>query len=334
MAIDLMSITPHEVSRDLRGYTVLFYGQPKTGKTTIASQFPNSLLLAFETGYLAIPGIMAQPINKWSEFKQVLKQLKEDEIHDKFSNIIIDTVDIAYDLCEKFICNQNSVSAINEIPYGQGWSKASKEFDEALRSIPQMGYGLIMISHSQDKSFVDENGHEYNQIVPTLANRPRLIVDRMSDIIGYAHPFQEEDGTTHTTLFMRGTPRFVAGSRFKYTPDSINFTYQNLVDAIGDAIDKQAKETKGQFVTDAPTTAHTPQPELDFDSLMSQFNDAIVKLQEATGPNFGTQWAPRITEITNKHLGVGKKVSEMHRNQVEQLALIVDDLIEAMGQGI
>ena len=64
MAIDIFSIQPHEVSRDLCGYTVLLYGQPKTGKTTIASQFPKVLLLAFETGYLAIPGVMAQPINR------------------------------------------------------------------------------------------------------------------------------------------------------------------------------------------------------------------------------------------------------------------------------
>lgn len=334
MAIDIFSIQPHEVSRDLKGYTVMFYGEPKTGKTTIASQFPKALLLAFETGYLAIPGIMAQPINKWSEFKQVLKQLKDEEAHKQFSNIVVDTVDIAYDLCEKFICNQAGVSAINEIPYGQGWSKASKEFDEALRSIPQMGYGLIMISHSQDKSFVDENGREYNQIVPTLANRPRLIVDRMSDIIGFAHFSQDEDEIAHTTLYMRGTPRFVAGSRFKYTPDSIEFTYQNLVDAIGDAIDKQAQETQGKFVTDSPTDAHTPQPELDFDVLMKQFNDAVAKLQEVSGGEFGTKWAPRIVEITTKHLGAGKKVSDMTRSQTEQLALIVDDLVDAMGMGI
>lgn len=68
----------------------------KTGKTTVASKFPDTLLLAFETGYLAIPGIMAQPINKWSEFKQVIKQLKENAGPEaKFKNIIIDTADIA-----------------------------------------------------------------------------------------------------------------------------------------------------------------------------------------------------------------------------------------------
>lgn len=48
MAIDLMSLTPHKVSRDLRGYSVFFYGEPKSGKTTTAARFPEALLLAFE----------------------------------------------------------------------------------------------------------------------------------------------------------------------------------------------------------------------------------------------------------------------------------------------
>lgn len=29
MAIDILKVEPHKVSRDLRGYTILFYGQPK-----------------------------------------------------------------------------------------------------------------------------------------------------------------------------------------------------------------------------------------------------------------------------------------------------------------
>ena len=334
MAIDIFSIKPHEVSRDLCGYTVLLYGQPKTGKTTTAAQFPQALLCAFETGYLAIPGVIAQPVNKWSEFKQILKQLDSDQAHQQFKNVIVDTVDIAYDLCEKYVCNQNGVSTIGDLAYGKGYALAKKEFDEALRRIPQMGYGLVMISHAQDKTFKDENGDEYQQIVPTLANQPRLVVDRMSDIIGYAHPFQEEDGTIHTTLFMRGTPRFVAGSRFKYTPDSIEFSYDNLVNAIGDAIDRQAKDFGGQYVTDAPTTAHVTEPELNFDDLMNQFNTLVSKIQNATGGAFGTTWAPRIVDITDKYLGKGKKVSEMSRDQVEQLVLIVDDLTEAVGNGL
>lgn len=104
MAIDLLQIKPHQVSRDMRGYTVFLYGEPKSGKTTTATKFPRHLLLAFEKGYNAIPGAMAQPINSWAEFRQVLRQLKKPETKEVYETVIIDTVDIAYNYCEKYIC--------------------------------------------------------------------------------------------------------------------------------------------------------------------------------------------------------------------------------------
>lgn len=335
MAIDILNIAPHKVSRDLKGYTILFYGQPKTGKTTTACKFPNSLLLAFEVGFSAIPGVKAAPINRWSEFKQVLKQLDTEEAHKVYDNIIVDTADIAYDLCEKYICSANGVSKISEIPYGGGFSQCKKEFDEALRSIPQMGYGLVMISHAQDKVFTDEDGKEYNRIVPTLGNQPRLVVDRMADIIGYARPVQDEDGAVHTLLFMRGTPRFDAGSRFKYTPEYIEFSYDNLVKAIGEAIDKQAEEYGEDATTDEPSQSYAEPEPLDYDALMEEFGMMVNKLQDVTGGSFGTRWAPRIKEITAKYLGRNKTVSEdCGPDQVEQLALIVDELRSQIELGV
>lgn len=306
----------------------------KTGKTTICSKFPKTLILGFEVGYLAIPGVMVQPVQKWSEFKQVLKQLKDPRVKEMYSNICIDTVDIAYDLCEKYICNQNDIQSIGDLGFGKGYNMAKKEFDESLRAIPAMGYGLLMISHAQDKTFTDENGKEYNQIVPTLANSPRLVVDRMSDIIGYANPVEDEDGNTSTTLFMRGTSRFVAGSRFKYTPDSIPFTYQSLVDAIGDAIDKQAQETDGAYVTDKRTTAHEEASEIDFDATKAEVNKIIAQIRLAAGDDFKAVWAPKIKGITDKYLGVGNKIADCTATQSEQMILILDDLKDAIANGI
>ena len=51
MAIDLMKIQPHKVSRDLSGYITYLYGPGKIGKTTFGVQMPGALLLAFEKGY-------------------------------------------------------------------------------------------------------------------------------------------------------------------------------------------------------------------------------------------------------------------------------------------
>lgn len=73
----------------------------KTGKTTTAASFPDALLLGFETGWLTLPGVMATPVNKWSEFKMVIKQLKkeaEDAAKEgrelRYKNIIVDTVNV------------------------------------------------------------------------------------------------------------------------------------------------------------------------------------------------------------------------------------------------
>ena len=84
---NLLDVQPHQVSRDMRGYSVFFYGEPKSGKTTTATKFPKHLLLAFEKGYNAIPGAMAQPLNSWGEFRKVLRQLKEDEVKEKFETV-------------------------------------------------------------------------------------------------------------------------------------------------------------------------------------------------------------------------------------------------------
>ena len=92
--IDIFSIQPHQVSRNLRGYSIFFYGQPKSGKTTTAKKKKKNLLLAFEKRYNAIPGVMAQPINNWAEFRKVLRQLKDPKAKEMFYTITIDTVNV------------------------------------------------------------------------------------------------------------------------------------------------------------------------------------------------------------------------------------------------
>ena len=89
-----------------------------------------------------------------------------------------------------------------------------------------------------------------NKIVPTLDKRATNIVSRMADIIGYSRAVQDEEGKNSTKLFIRGTARFMAGSRFKYTPDYIDFSYKNLVDAIAEAIDKQSHEDGAEYFTE------------------------------------------------------------------------------------
>ena len=326
MANSLLDITPHQVSRDLRGYSVLLYGSPKSGKTTTASKFPGSLILAFEKGYLAIPGIMAKPINSWGEFKKVLSELREPAVKERFQTIVIDTGDIAYQYCEKYICNRESnakvtYETISDLPFGKGYKLAQTEFDECIRKILQMDYGLVIISHDQDKIFTDEQGKEYNKIIPTLDNKCRLVCERTCDIIGYSRIVETEDGRNTTKLFLRETPRFMAGSRFKYIAPVIDFNYDALVKALNDAIDAEAREHGVAAVVDVATNVHVEEKTYNFDAMMEEFQTIVGDII-AKNPNN----APKISAIVDAHLGKGKKVSECTAEQAEQLDLILFEL--------
>ena len=321
----LLDIKPHQVSRDLRGYSVFLYGAPKTGKTTIACQFPGALLLAFEKGYSTIGGVLAQPINSWSEFKKLFVEFKDPAVKERYQTIVIDTADIAYSYCEKYICTResdakHSYQNVADIPYGKGYSMAMDEFDECIRKILQLGYGLVIISHDQDKTMKNENGEEYNQIIPTLDKRARLVCERTCDIIGYCREVEDQEGHKTVRMFMRETSRYVAGSRFKYTPDSIELSYDNLVKAIVDAIDEQERVSKGS-TTDSYSSLHTDDVEYDFPALMKEVQQTVGALMSGH-----PEMEHKIVSIVDKHLGKGKKVSDCTPDQAALVDLILYDL--------
>lgn len=323
MGNSLLDITPHVVSRDLTGYSLLLFGEPKSGKTTTASKFPNSLLLAFELGYNALPGVMAKPMKNWRDMKTTLRELDDEAVKSKFKNIVIDTADLAYDAAKKYVCDQNDVNDISDLAYGKGYNMVMKEFDEAIRAILRMGYGCILISHATDKTFKDAQGNEFNQIVPTIDNKGRLVCERTCDIIGYSRTIETENGK-QTKLFLRATPRFVAGSRFKYMPDYIDFSYENLVNALHEAIDKEAAEYGNKFVTNETVKLHmeTAEEALDFDTLQTEFQTIVGELMTINP----TRYQKEITVIVEKYLGMGKKVMDCTSKQVDQISLINDEL--------
>lgn len=326
--ISLLDLKPHKVSRDLRGYSVMFYGAAKTGKTTISSHFPGALLCAFEKGYNALPDIYAQPILSWGDFKKVINQLKQPGVAEKFQTVIVDTADIAYDFCVKYICSRESTAektyeTIGDIPYGKGYTLAMQEFDEQLRKILQMNYGLVLISHEKDKVFKDEQGQEYNKIVPSLDTRAALVCERTCDIIGYAREVNGENGI-QTRLFLRGTPRYDAGSRFRYTPDSIEFSYKALTDAIAEAVEKEAAHGADRVTDQVQAPAiYADEQSYDFKAMMEEFQEIVGKLVQ-TSPTI----ANKITMIVDKHLGKGKKVSDCTAANAPQLDLILYELRE------
>ena len=322
MAMDLLSLTPHKVSRDLSGYLTFIYGPAKCGKTTFGSKMPGALLLAFERGYNAIPGIIAQDITSWGEMKQVMRELKKPEVKERFKSIIIDTADIAADFCQKYICNQLGIESIGDGGWAtNGWAKYKKEFEDVFRTLAQLGYAVVFLSHDKEKTITPQNAKEYHQIGSSMQSSALAIIENMSDIIGYAHPKITEN-SSRMVLTLRSPDNSVrCGCRFKYIEPEIDFTYEALTKALNDAIDKEAQETNNQYVTSERQNAPIAK-DYDFDALMKEFQEIVGGLMQRDSASNG----PKISQIIDRFLGKGKKISEATRDQAELVYLIVEEI--------
>ena len=295
-------------------------------KTTNACKFPKPILLAFEKGYGMIPGVIAQPINAWKEALAVKKQLlkdaeqaKEEGRETHFKSVIVDTIDIAYDLCEKYIVDKEGVEFLDETEKMRGYRELSREYDRFFQEIVKAGYTLVCISHATTKQ-IKENGEKFDKTIPTVPERGFLVVARLVDVCAYAsYETDPETGVTSSWLTMRGSKYLEAGSRNPYMSEKIPFTYEALRDDMAQAIDKL--EANGGAVTNEENNLFKDQsePAPDLNTLVNE----IKKYAKVMNAN---DIMNDYSKIVAEYLGKGRNVKDCDESQTDMLVLILDDL--------
>ena len=284
-------------------------------------------MLGFEKGYGFLDGIIAQPINSWKEALDVKKQLLKDaESAEKenrdtvFKSVIVDTIDIAYDLCEKYIVDKEGVDYLDETEKMRGYRALSREYDKFFQEIVKAGYTLICISHATTKQ-IKENGEKYDKTIPTVPDRGFLVVSRLVDVCAYASYESDEQGNIHSMLTLRGNKHLEAGSRSPYMSEKIPFTYEALREDMAHAIDMQ-KEHGATVVNEEVNLFKDNEDKskkVDFDDLVAEIGKHAKALYAAEKTN-------DYKKIVAEYLGKGKNVKDCDESQMDMLLLILDDL--------
>ena len=157
---NLLDLAPNKVSVDLTQYSTVLMGDTGVGKTTTLMKFLKELVpdkepffLEFEDRFQNIPGIMAVKIDTMSDFKSVIGQLRNPALKEKFSCIVIDTLDKYEEFCERYVLENRDAEILKDVG---GYGEGSLRFKSALRNIgviQSLGYTVHFIaqsSHSKD----------------------------------------------------------------------------------------------------------------------------------------------------------------------------------------
>lgn len=332
--IDLMAIQPTRLCKDLSSRFVLLYGPEKSGKTSTSVMWPKPLLCAFEIGYHALVGVYPADIDCWTTFKDVCRQLKKPEMKERFSTIIIDTVAIAYNMCEKYILSRENVSSIGEIGYGRGWTMLKDEFENTFRELTRLGYAIVFLAHSKNVAtpYTDEAGNAIEGVTVDLPNACRQIVNRLVDVIAYLSVERNQDGSSSRYLLTRSTSTIFAGSRYRTLQEKIPLGYQELVDAVAKAMEDEAKITGTNFVSEEEINNNgVIQERRSFQETMTEAKELWSSFLEVADADERENHINIMRNVIGKIFGNNEfKLSQAIPSQQDMVELFIDEMRDLM----
>jgi hypothetical protein len=246
----LLEKEEHQLTKKLTDKIWLWHGLKGTRKTSVASLFPNHINAAFEMGFSFVSTAVAEPMRQWNDFQKFVRALRDPRMREKYDTVVIDTIGLAYSACYDFVLSSNDIEDIGDLPYGKGWRQVRKEFEDAIITITQLGYGLVMLAHS--KMLTDKDGDVVGATID-IDKRPYSIITGLADFILYLD--KEMQGETETVMAYSQRHNYETKRRCRYLADKFEFTYENLVLEVGLAVDTQNLK-EGTEIVDEVVNPH------------------------------------------------------------------------------
>lgn len=201
--------------------TIFLYGKPKLGKTSWCAGAEDILFLATEPGLKGLT-VYEEPIDSWAKFKEKCREIAAGG--HPFKTVAIDTIDNLWKFCVDDVCQRHGVEHQADVGYGKGYDLIGGAFHRVLTKLCQMPYGVIMVSHAEEREIETPTG-KIMRTTPTIPARAQKIVLGMADmILFYDIGFKTVDDkrvATHV-LRTRTSERYEAGDRTGCLPGTID----------------------------------------------------------------------------------------------------------------
>lgn len=171
--------------------SMIIYGSPKIGKTSILSGLKGNFIFDIESGSEFVEALK-MVIDHPSIFNQVVKQVTEEQL---YSFTTLDTVTKLEEWCDKLSTIKYKRSpqgirfdgdSITELPHGAGYGLLRTETKEYLNRFKKTAKSTIIVAHVVDKNIAKDRSEVIVKDI-NLTGKLKSIVAADVDAVGYIY---------------------------------------------------------------------------------------------------------------------------------------------------
>lgn len=203
--------------------TLLLYGAPKVGKTTMLSNLDDCLIIDTEKGSRMIEGYI-QEVNTRDELIETLIAIKESK-EVKYKYIAIDTIDKVAEWAERRVCEEEGVNSIADLAFGKGYGLVREKVAKTISHFKEVAEHLIIIGHRKVAYAVTEGNPIVIPESLDLTGKLKNVIMAGCDAIGYVYRGEKEE----LMVSFKSNDSIEAGSRCPHLKGKeVKFEWKNI----------------------------------------------------------------------------------------------------------
>ena len=203
--------------------TLLLYGAPKVGKTTMLSVLDDCLIIDTEKGGRMLEGYITE-VNSRKELIETLLEIKDSK-DVKYKYIAIDTIDKVAEWAERRVCEEEGVKAIADLAFGKGYGMVRDKVTKTISHFKEVAENLIIIGHRKVAYAVTDGNPIVIPESIDLTGKLKNVVMAGSDAIGYVYRNEKEE----LMVSFKANEAIEAGSRCPHLKGkNVKFQWKNI----------------------------------------------------------------------------------------------------------
>lgn len=191
---------------------IWLYGQPFSGKTYLASKFPNNYVVSTDgnASYL-FPEDHIFRVKTMSDLNDTFDKLRKIP-KEKLEYITLDVVSYLYDIVREKFLEDQKISHESELPY-KGYKMLRDMFWEKIQSFTRLCDNVIFITHEVCWTEKNKFGREISKFDPVFEDKLKTQMTGLMTMICRTVKEKDNEGKYHYNLQIGHIEEELGGTR-------------------------------------------------------------------------------------------------------------------------